>query len=358
MTRKEGLKIAFLDSWFLEQSQGSGTTVAIRGLSEALISMGCIVDIISPTIKNRPTIMRRLLYNFLLPLKFDQDNYDVIVGFDIDGCFLKPKRHDNYHVFLHGIAGEEAKFESGFSRMFLLFLSLLERNNVSKAKKVFVSSSHSQKIASQFYQLPEDKISVVPNGIFLRFWEETFQRQLNKKEVVPHIISVARQYPRKNTSFLITAMKEVVFRIPEARLTVVGGGPMVDSLRSQVSELGLSENIEIVGEVPANKDVVNFYEQASLFCLPSLQEGFGIVFLEAMCSGLPIVAMNVSAVPEVLGDCALLVQENDLQGLSDSIIRILQDEELYKTLQSKGRKRVENFDWTVVAKCFLESLVI
>ena len=120
----------------------------------------------------------------------------------------------------------------------------------------------------------------------------------------------------------------------------------------------MSENIEILGEISDNQDVIKAYEEASLFCLPSLQEGFGIVFLEAMCAGLPIVAVNISAVPEVLGDSALLVEENDLQGLADSIVRILKDDDFHRTLQLKGRKRVENFDWSVVAKRFLESLVV
>ena len=133
---------------------------------------------------------------------------------------------------------------------------------------------------------------------------------------------------------------------------------MVETLRAQVFKLQLSENIEILGEISNNQDVIKAYEEASLFCLPSLQEGFGIVFLEAMCAGLPIVAVNISAVPEVLGDSALLVEENDLQGLADSIVRILKDDDFHRTLQLKGRKRVENFDWSVVAKRFLESLVV
>ena len=358
MNKKERLKIAFLDSWFLEQSKGRGTTAAIRGLTEALISIGCSVDIISPSMKNLPFLFRRLFYNFFLRFRIDEDNYDVIVGFDIDGCFFKPKKKNKYFVFLHGIAAEEAKFESGFSRIFLWFLSVLERKNVSRAKKVFVSSSHSQSMVMEFYKLPKDKVSVVPIGISIESWEKIFHIQESKKKILPYILSVARQYPRKNTSFLISAMKNVVSKIPNAKLFVIGGGPMERSLRAQVSDLELSNNIEILGEVPENDDVLKAYEKAHIFCLPSLQEGFGIVFLEAMCAGLPVVAMNVSAVPEVLGDSGLLVDKNDMQGLSDSIVRLLRDDELHETLRCKGRKHVKKYDWSTVAKRFLESLTL
>ena len=210
----------------------------------------------------------------------------------------------------------------------------------------------------QFYKLPENKLTIIPNGISTGLWEEIFHRKVKREVSSPHILSVARQYPRKNTSFLISAMQNVVKQIPNAKLFVIGGGPMVETLRAQVFKLQLSENIEILGEISNNQDVIKAYEEASLFCLPSLQEGFGIVFLEAMCAGLPIVAVNISAVPEVLGDSALLVEENDLQGLADSIVRILKDDDFHRTLQLKGRKRVENFDWSVVAKRFLESLVV
>ena len=91
MKKKERLKIAFLDSWFLDQSRGSGTTVAIRGLSEALISIGCSVDIISPSLKNRSHLLRRLFYNFFLRFRIKEEKYDAIIGCDIDGCFFHPK---------------------------------------------------------------------------------------------------------------------------------------------------------------------------------------------------------------------------------------------------------------------------
>jgi len=358
MKKKERLKIAFLDSWFLDQSRGSGTTVAIRGLSEALISIGCSVDIISPSLKNRSHLLRRLFYNFFLRFRIKEEKYDAIIGCDIDGCFFHPKKKNNFYVLLNGIAAEEAKYESGFSRFILWFLSILEKKNVSKAKKVFVPSLHSQNIAMKCYKLSEEKLSVIPIGISVSLWDEIFTKKVNRKVSPPYILSVARQYPRKNTSFLISAMKDVVKHIPNAKLFVIGGGPMVETLRAQVFKLQLSENIEILGEISNNQDVIKAYEEASLFCLPSLQEGFGIVFLEAMCAGLPIVAVNISAVPEVLGDSALLVEENDLQGLADSIVRILKDDDFHRTLQLKGRKRVENFDWSVVAKRFLESLVV
>jgi glycosyltransferase involved in cell wall biosynthesis len=100
------------------------------------------------------------------------------------------------------------------------------------------------------------------------------------------------------------------------------------------------------------------YARASVFCLPSLQEGFGIVFLEAMSHGLPIVAVESGSVPEVAphGETSLLVPPGDPDALAHALIRVLTDSKLGMRLGKAGRQRARRYNWTAAAGAFVEGL--
>jgi glycosyltransferase involved in cell wall biosynthesis len=169
------------------------------------------------------------------------------------------------------------------------------------------------------------------------------------------IASVARQYPRKNTSSLIRAMPRVVDAVPGVRLRVIGDGPERRRLAGLVARLGLEETVDLPGSLPGAEAVREELARATVFCLPSRQEGFGIVFLEAMAAGLAIVAADRGAVPEVAphGEVALLVDPDDVDGLADALIRLLREPDLRRRLVAGGTKRWQRYDWTHVARLFL-----
>ena len=100
------------------------------------------------------------------------------------------------------------------------------------------------------------------------------------------------------------------------------------------------------------------YRNAAVFALPSAQEGFGIVFLEAMASSLPVVAARAAAVPEVVADgsTGILVPVNDHAALAEALMKLLQDEQLRRTLGFAGRDRVRQFDSPIVARKFLQAI--
>jgi glycosyltransferase involved in cell wall biosynthesis len=126
-----------------------------------------------------------------------------------------------------------------------------------------------------------------------------------------------------------------------------------------VKELGLEEAVGFLGTVPRDVDVRREYFGADVFCLPSLQEGFGIVFLEAMAAGLPIVASTSAAIPEVApdGEVAILVPPLDAEALAGAIIRLLKDPVLRARLGAIGQERVRGYDFPAVAqKCLAAAL--
>jgi glycosyltransferase involved in cell wall biosynthesis len=104
--------------------------------------------------------------------------------------------------------------------------------------------------------------------------------------------------------------------------------------------------------------VARCYRQADVFCLPSVQEGFGIVFLEAMAAGLPIVAARSAAIPEVVPDAqtGLLVAPGDVAALAEALSALLQNSERRTTYETFGQHYVEQYDWGHVADTFLDQV--
>jgi glycosyltransferase involved in cell wall biosynthesis len=133
-------------------------------------------------------------------------------------------------------------------------------------------------------------------------------------------------YPRKGLGTLLTAMARLRVAHPQARLRLVGQCPEEQHLRRLAARLGLGDTVAFLGHVPLPALAAE-YANADVFCLPSRQEGFGIVYLEAMAAGLPVVACRSSAVPEVVadGDTGLLVPPLDPGALAVALARLADD---------------------------------
>ena len=140
-------------------------------------------------------------------------------------------------------------------------------------------------------------------------------------------------------------------RIPELEVRIVGAGPEGSRLRRLCRELRLDENVRWLGDV-ASAQLAAEYNRADVFCLPSVQEGFGIVFLEAMAAGKPIIAVRASAVPEVVRN-GLLVEPESADALADAIEKLYGDSQLRTVLAEHGRRDVKSFDMRLVAQSFM-----
>ena len=99
-----------------------------------------------------------------------------------------------------------------------------------------------------------------------------------------------------------------------------------------------------------NEELVYLYNAASLFVLPSFYEGFGLPPLEAMACGTPVIVSKVSSLPEVVGDAGLLVEPEDVEGLTVAMWRVLTDEKVRREMRAKGLKRAATFSWERAAR--------
>ena len=345
------MQIAFLNSWMLGTARGSGTAAAITGLASGLEANGHTVEIIGPNERAASLLLQRLLYNLELKDRISPRDFDLIVGFDIDGFDLSIDTPSI--VYLHGIAADEMRFESGAPRQYLRALSHLECANAHRAERVIVTSEYSRNVACEAYKLQGKKVGVVGNGIHPEQWERVRCMQRSSGQT---ILSVARQYPRKNTKSLIQAMPMVLAAVPNAKLRVVGGGPSWRSLEKQVLRLGLENAVTLLGEVPNDEAVRREYAGADVFCLPSLQEGFGIAFLEAMAAGLPVVGLDVAATPEIVGDAGVLLPPGDEVALAEALIHLLKNKASCEKLGRRGIERASAYRWGAVAEHFIREV--
>lgn len=350
------IKIAFIDSWLQASAQGSGTAVGIGGLQRALTQLGHSVVRLAPESSwPRDLTLRRLWFNVQLPRLLRAADYDLIVGFDIDGCRYAAGSHlCPYIVSVKGVLAEEARQETGKWRWLLGALSLLEGYNARHADLVLTTSRYCQDAIERHYGVSGEKIRRVPEGIDVQRWQRLV-REVPRQSDGATILCVARHYRRKRIGDLLHALTIVRQTVPQVRAILVGAGPEHWRWRRLRKQLGLQDRVQMLGEVPDDDMVAQLYRRADIFCLPTIQEGFGIVFLEAMASGLPVVSTTATAIPEVVpqAKAGILVPPKDVPALAHALLRLLRDEELRRQYGAHGQLHVQQFDWLCVAEQFL-----
>jgi glycosyltransferase involved in cell wall biosynthesis len=163
-----------------------------------------------------------------------------------------------------------------------------------------------------------------------------------KAERQKAILSVGAIQTRKNIARLVEAFETVD---PGWRLVLAGSaGYGSADILARIAASPARERISVTGYVSAG-DLADWYAKASIFAFPSLDEGFGMPLLEAMAAGVPVVTSNRSALPEVAGDAALLVNPEDTGELAQALRDLTQNVELRKTLACRGADRARLFTW-------------
>jgi len=296
----------------------------------------------------------RLLYNIDVVRRGPRA--DLVVGVDLDGFLWARRRSTRFVAALKGVIADELRNERGVTRALLSIQARWERVNVHRADRVIVPSAYSADVTADVYGIPRASIAVVPELIDVAGWRARLAAVPVPLAHAPTVLTVARMYPRKRLGDLLHAAARVAARIPGVRFRIVGNGPEASTLHALHAQLGLGGAVTFLGDVSAAMLAVE-YVNADCFCLPSTQEGFGIVFLEAMTAGLPIVACRAAAVPEVVteGVTGVLVPVRDPEALATAVERVLTDAPLARALGTAGRTRVEAFDLLPVSRQFLEA---
>ena len=228
-----------------------------------------------------------------------------------------------------------------------LSISLASR----RAARVLTVSDSSKRDILRFVDTEPDKIDVIYNAYDERFGveprEEDVVRVRERYQLHDEFVLYAGNVkPHKNLGRLIEAFDMVRRRnLEHLKLVLIGDEiSKYAALRRAVHRHQLHRYVRFLGYLPEETLAV-MYRLAGVFVFPSLYEGFGLPPLEAMASGTPVVTSNVSSLPEVAGDAAVLVDPYDPAAIADGIERVLTDERLRHDLRRRGLARAKQFSW-------------
>lgn len=222
---------------------------------------------------------------------------------------------------------------------------------VELSDSIITVSECSKKDILRFFPIDEDKVFVTPLAADSKYkplnkteCQETLREDYNIDK--PFILYIGGFSPRKNVSSLIVAFSKVHKNLDrEHDLVIVGANKDEGGfLKKLISDLNIESNIKFTGFVPEYLLPV-FYNACEVFAYPSLYEGFGLPPLEAMSCGTPVIASNISSIPEVVGDGGILIDPFNMKNLMYSLEALLNDEGIRNELSSKALKRASNFSW-------------
>jgi glycosyltransferase involved in cell wall biosynthesis len=348
------VRFEFLSSTPAGPTEGSGTWVAIDGLVRGLEAAGHRVTRRPLNLRTRFHTLDRWIYNARVALS--PPAADVVVGVDLDGfVWAGQPRKPRFVVALKGIIADELRNERGIVRALLGVQARWERLNTERADRVVVPSRYSAAVAQEVYAVPAERLAVVPEPIDLAEWRRRFAAVPPAPRGAPTVLSVARMYPRKRLDDLLRAAVLLRDRIPPVRIRIVGEGPESARLHALRATLGLGETVTFLGDISRQALAVE-YVRADCFCLPTVQEGFGIVFAEAMAAGLAVVACRAAAVPEIVEDrrTGLLVNRESPEELAMALETLLMNDGLRADLGAAGAARVGPLDLVPVAQRFAQ----
>ncbi len=244
------------------------------------------------------------------------------------------------------------------NRMALSYARHMMGRATSRSALVFTVSEASRHDILRFYpETDPERVEVVPNAIDEAILqdpgEEEMDRVRERYQIRGRFVLYAGNVkPHKNVDRLIAAFA-LLKQMPgheDLKLLIIGDEiQRFASLRRAVEAAGIRQDVRFFGFVPATT-LAALYRLASVFAFPSLYEGFGLPPLEAMACGTPVVTSNVSSLPEVVGDAAVLVDPYSVEEIAEGLRRVLGDDVLRADLSARGRVRAQMFSWERSAK--------
>jgi len=279
-------------------------------------------------------------------------NIDSFVIFSLFSYFLLPILPRKFYIFVH--SNGKKVFQTDYPdenlverviRKFLYFFNFQwEKYLCKKTKKVFsVSSSLKNETVCQ-YEIDKNKIIVINNGLDANIFKKT----LKVKKDTKNLLFVGKIIYRKNIIDLIKIFKMLVSIDPEYKLHIMGNGSSkyLGKIRTKISDFKLNNKIFLYNYV-SDIRLNNLYEKCSLFTSTSLIEGFGLVLLEAMNKGLPVIAYENLGFNDIVikGENGYLVKQNDYNDFVNKVLFLFKNKKIYQKMSINALKTVDYFSW-------------
>ncbi|MDZ7698218.1 MAG: glycosyltransferase family 1 protein [Deltaproteobacteria bacterium] len=261
---------------------------------------------------------------------------------------------------IHDLAFLRSEYKAYFPGPMARELKQFTERRVADSSYLIAVSENTKQDLIEYYGFPSERIAVIGHGFDKRLFNT---EKVNGSDVYqkfsitePFIVSVGVLQPRKNFDRLINAFNALkkAHRIPH-KLVIIGGRAwQYEHIEALPGQLGIEKDVVFTGVLPV-EDLASLLKNAALFALPALYEGFGIPVIEAMACGTPVVASNVGAIPEVLGDAGLQVDPYSVEDIADKILQVLNSPALQAVLVKRGLKKAEGYSWERAA---LETLAV
>ena len=241
-------------------------------------------------------------------------------------------RHIPYITHIHLDVDASGIFGIFLAPYKRLFLTPVLRN----AAKVICLSQEQKKEITEKYNLPDKKVIVIPNGV----GSEYFLKRSIKDKGHIHILFVGRLVKQKNLSLLINAVSRVKQNII---LDIVGDGEERKNLEELVKKLKIT-NVFFHGE-KHGVELLLFYKNADIFAMPSLKEGVSLSLLEAMATGLPVIASDVTGMQDLVSGCGILVKDPNIQSFAQAIKKLAGNTQLRQEFSQHSQSKAKEFSW-------------
>ena len=225
----------------------------------------------------------------------------------------------------------------------------LDIRGIKRASHIIVTSQTTRNDLISYLKIPDDRISVIYNGLDHSIFKPYKVGIVDK----PYVLYVGSERPRKNLDRLIEAFALVRKEFPELLLVKVGVAGRSKEYREgmmrKLESLGIIQAVIFV-EYVSELDLAYYYSSAALLAYPSLYEGFGFPPLEAMACGCPVVTSNTSSLPEVVGKAGMMINPYDTDSLVEAMRRVLTNRELRDDMVTKGLEQAKKFSWEKAAR--------
>lgn len=222
---------------------------------------------------------------------------------------------------------------------------------LDKADRIIITQN--DYINSPHLQNYKDKVVTIPNGVDTGIFKPAADKREEKQIFFLSVLDAFHKY--KGLDYLLESIGQVKKSIPDIKLIVGGKGELLDYYIDKTRKLGIEDNVEFKGYM-TDEEVLDCYAKSTLFVLPSissLQEGFGIVVLEALACQTPIISTHIVGVADDVKErgCGIIIEPKNTKKLTEAIITIISDKNLQRDMGIRGRRLVkEKYEWKSIAK--------
>lgn len=223
----------------------------------------------------------------------------------------------------------------------------IEKKGIAESDSIITVSQRMKTLLIERYEADEEKVVVIYNGV-----DRSKFSGITKKDQKNIILFLGRLTNQKGPRFFLRAAAKVLEREPKTRFIVAGRGEKLGDLIQEAIDLGIKENVVFTGHL-SQEELIQTFEEAAVYVMPSVAEPFGIAALESIASGTPVIVSKNAGVSEVIKHC-IKVDYSDAEEIARRIVHLLKNPDLVESMRIKAFDEIENHGWDKVAQHTIE----